>query len=84
MLKIVDSSTLRNHLRDVLEEISKKKDYVLIMRKSKPIGAIVNLDFLEDLLALTSSQYLESIRQAREDYRKGRSYSHADLFGKIE
>nr|VFJ50450.1 MAG: hypothetical protein BECKDK2373C_GA0170839_10293 [Candidatus Kentron sp. DK]VFJ65154.1 MAG: hypothetical protein BECKDK2373B_GA0170837_11464 [Candidatus Kentron sp. DK] len=37
-------------------------------------------EFLEDLLAQTSPGYLESIRQARSDYREGRVYSHEDAF----
>jgi len=32
-------------------------------------------DFLENLLAATSPEYIESIKEAREDYRKGRLYS---------
>ncbi len=37
--------------------------------------------FLENLLAATSPEYMESIREAREDYRKGRVYSHDEVFG---
>jgi hypothetical protein len=37
--------------------------------------------FLENLLAATSPEYLESIKEAREDYRKGRLYSHDEVFG---
>nr|VFK38295.1 MAG: hypothetical protein BECKSD772F_GA0070984_102323 [Candidatus Kentron sp. SD]VFK44221.1 MAG: hypothetical protein BECKSD772E_GA0070983_10356 [Candidatus Kentron sp. SD]VFK78926.1 MAG: hypothetical protein BECKSD772D_GA0070982_102934 [Candidatus Kentron sp. SD] len=37
-------------------------------------------EFLEDLLAATSPDYLDSIRQARNDYREGRIYSHEDIF----
>ena len=37
--------------------------------------------FLEDLLAATSSAYLASIREAREDHRHGRVREHAELFG---
>ena len=36
--------------------------------------------FLEDLLAATSPEYLESIREAREDYRAGRVRSHDEVF----
>jgi hypothetical protein len=39
-------------------------------------------DFLEDLLAATSPEYLKSIREARQDYEAGRVSSHEDLFGK--
>ncbi len=39
-------------------------------------------EFIEDLLAATSPEYLESIREAREDFKKGRVFSHEDVFGK--
>jgi len=38
--------------------------------------------FLEDLLASTSPEYLESIREAREDYRAGRVKTHKEVFGR--
>ena len=38
-------------------------------------------DFLENLLAAISPEYIESIKEAREDYRKGRLYSHDEVFG---
>lgn len=37
--------------------------------------------FLEDLLAATCPEYLDSIREAREDYRCGRCKSHEEVFG---
>nr|VFJ62849.1 MAG: hypothetical protein BECKFW1821B_GA0114236_107714 [Candidatus Kentron sp. FW] len=37
-------------------------------------------EFIEDLLAATSPEYLESIREARDDYREGRVHSHEDVF----
>jgi hypothetical protein len=37
--------------------------------------------FLEDLLAATSPEYLESIQEAREDYKEGRVRSHSEVFG---
>jgi PHD/YefM family antitoxin component YafN of YafNO toxin-antitoxin module len=38
--------------------------------------------FLEDLLAATSPEYLESIREARRDYKSGRVKSHAEVFNR--
>ena len=37
-------------------------------------------DFLENLLAATSPHYLESIKEAREDYKNGRTFSHNEIF----
>ncbi len=37
--------------------------------------------FLEDLLAATSPDYLESIKEARADYKAGRIKTHKEVFG---
>lgn len=37
--------------------------------------------FLEDLLAATSPVYLESIREARADYKSGKTKTHEEVFG---
>jgi len=39
-------------------------------------------DFLEDLLASTAPEYLDSIREARADYKAGRVKGHEEVFGK--
>jgi hypothetical protein len=38
--------------------------------------------FLEDLLAATSPEYLEGIRESRADYKAGRVKTHKEVFGK--
>ncbi|HHT9115778.1 MAG: hypothetical protein HY607_10525 [Planctomycetes bacterium] len=37
--------------------------------------------FVEDLLAITSPDYLQSIREAREEYKAGKTKSHNEIFG---
>ena len=37
--------------------------------------------FLEDLLAVTSPEYLESIREARRQHRAGKVKSHLEAIG---
>ena len=52
------------------------------------IQAVMNMkkkereSFLEDLLASTSPDYLESIKESREDYKAGRVKSHDEIFNK--
>jgi hypothetical protein len=36
--------------------------------------------FLEDLLATTSPEYLDSIKDARADYKAGRIKTHEEVF----
>jgi hypothetical protein len=38
--------------------------------------------FLEDLLAATSPEYLEGIKESRADYRASRVKTHKEVFGK--
>ena len=37
--------------------------------------------FIEDLLTAISSDYLDSIKQARTDYKAGRIKTHEEVFG---
>ena len=37
--------------------------------------------FIEDLLAATSPEYLESIKQARKEYTEGKTKKHTEVFG---
>ncbi len=36
--------------------------------------------FIEDLLAVTSPEYLQSIKEARAEYRAGKTKSHKEIF----
>jgi hypothetical protein len=53
------------------------------------IAAIAELDeedrefLIENLLAATSPEYLESIKEAREEYKRGEVISHERLFEKL-
>lgn len=38
------------------------------------------VSFVEDLVAAASPEYIKSIAEAREDYKKGRTYTHNEVF----
>lgn len=82
-MNVVSSTVLRNHLADTLSEVSKKKDFLLVAKKGKITSAIVDIDFFEDLLALTDKDYLKSIKEARDDYKTGRVKTFEDVFGEL-
>jgi hypothetical protein len=54
----------------------------MIIKAVKRMKKAARQGFVEDLLAATSPEYLESIRQARRDYQAGRVKSHQDVFGR--
>lgn len=37
--------------------------------------------FIEDLIASTSSEYTQSIKEARAEYKTGKTKSHKEVFG---
>ena len=53
-----------------------------IIRAVKSMEKAARRAFLEDLIAATSPEYLQSIRAARRDYKAGRVKSHTDVFGR--
>ena len=82
-MNIVNATVLRNHLSDALNEVSNNKEFLLVAKKGKITSALVNIDLFEDLLALSNKEYLRSIKEAREDYKKGNIFSHDQVFGNI-
>lgn len=79
---IIQTTTFRNNLADVLRELEKTK-YLLIAKKNKLVSAVVDLDFFEDLLALANPKYMASIKKAREEYKRGEVYTFKEVFGKV-
>ena len=57
------------------------------LSRQEIIGAVKSMnkrdrdDFLEELLATTSPEYLKSIKDARADYKAGRVKTHDEVFG---
>lgn len=53
-----------------------------IIRAVKSMKTTERRAFLEDLIAATSPEYLQSIREARRDYKAGCVKPHAHVFGR--
>ena len=54
-----------------------------IIRAVKSMKKSARQVFLEDLIAATSPEYLQSVREARRDFKVGRVKSHGQVFGPI-
>ena len=73
------ASELRNNLSDSLEAVD-SDNILIVTRRGKKERAIIDLDQLEDLLAVANPEYLKVIQDSRnsKDY-----FSHAEVFGSI-
>ena len=83
MPKAVETTKLRNNLASVIAEVNKKKDFMVITRKGKPVAGIVDLDLLEDIEATNSKNFIKSIKEAREQIKRGEVYTHEEVFGDL-
>jgi len=81
--KVLSTTTFRNNISDVIDEVNNKGDYILVTDRGEPKVAVVNIDFFEDLLMANSPAYIKSIEKAREDFKAGRVYTHDQVFGDL-
>jgi len=82
-MNIVTSTILRNNLADTLDLVENKKDFVLISSRGKIKSAIINIDMLEDLLALANPKYKKDIEDAQKNIKNGEVYPFEEIFGKM-
>lgn len=82
-MNVINATVLRNNLADVISEVKKNKEYLLVSKRGKITSAIVDIDLFEDLMALSNKKYLKSIEKARREYENGDVFSHEDAFGEI-
>lgn len=82
-MNIISSTKLRDNLADALRTVKHGK-YLLVSQRGIIKKAIIDVEELEDLLSLHDSEYLESIKRAREDAKAGRVYTMEEVFGNIK
>lgn len=69
-------------MMEVILMITKVKDLTVDELRSLVSDTVrgVMEDSIEDMVALTSERYLQSIEEARRDYKEGRVKSFEDVF----
>lgn len=78
--KTISTSKLRNNLADALDSIT-DDEVLIVTRRGKSERAIIDLDKLEDLLAASDPKYLKSIKEARDQIKRGEVYTFEEVFG---
>jgi prevent-host-death family protein len=83
IVKTVSTMQVRAQLGEILNEAKYGRKYIVIERQGKPMAALVNIEELENILEtlaeLSNSAYLRSIKEARDDYKKGRVYTMEEM-----
>ncbi len=71
-------------LTRLFEQARKDKTYYRVMKNDQPLGVLVPdevwFDLIEDMEALASPAFLQSIEEARLNIEKGEIFSHEEVF----
>ena len=69
--KIINATKLRKNIASVLDAVSEDDPIYIISRNGQQKHAIVDLDYLEDLMVASNPQYLKEIAEARRQAQAG-------------
>lgn len=77
---IIPISEARGKLPELLGKISRFGKHLIITRNGRAEAVMISPEELETLEIKADSELLRSILRAEEDLKKGRLYSHKDVF----
>jgi len=77
MTKLIKATDLRTDYAAIADEIRGGKTVAVITKRGRPDLALVDLDYLEDLLESQDTGFQKTLRQAAEE----KAYSLEEVFG---
>ena len=78
--KTIDASMMRKNLSEALDTVRDTKSILLVKRRGNVESALIDIDMLEDLLAVQDPAYLKSIAEARASKEW---YTPEEVFGDL-
>jgi antitoxin YefM len=79
MPKTVPFTEARSRLTELLDEVNKRHEHVVITRNGRPAGVVLSTEeyeaLMETLEVLEDDEALEALRESEEDFRAGRLHS---------
>jgi len=80
MMKVVNFSEARNHLKSVLDEVAADADCTIISRRDADDAVVMSLDYYNSLIEtvhlLKSPANAAHLAKSIEQYRKGKTKQH--------
>ena len=83
MIKTINTTSLRNNLKEAMSYVRESKKPLIITERGVPTSVLVDIDEFEDYLESRNTEYIVSVKKAREQIRKGQVFSMDDVFGSI-
>jgi prevent-host-death family protein len=83
MIKTINTTNLRNNLKDATDYVRTSKKPLIITERGVPTSVLVDIDEYEDYLEAKDPDFLKSIKKARAEKEAGVVFSLDDIFGSI-
>ncbi len=83
---VIPVTSLKRNLMKLLKKVGEEGDSLLITKDGKAAGLLMSIEeyegLLETLQVLSDNPLMRSLKKADKDFRKGRTYTHAQVFSK--
>ena len=76
-------SEVRSNLPDFVTKVGKGGKHLVITRNGKAAAVMISPEELETLEIKADKNLLLSIARAQEDFRRGKVFSHEDVFADV-
>jgi prevent-host-death family protein len=80
MLKVIKATELRTNYAEIANAIRGGKNVAVITKRGRPDLALIDLDYLEDLIESQDRKFQKSLRQAAQE----KAYSLEEVFSTLE
>lgn len=86
-MKTMSVSATRAELLPLVRKISKSHEKYILVYKNKPVAVLIDIEeyrgLLETLRLLEDPTFMEGMREAEKDIKKGNVYSVEEVFKKL-
>lgn len=82
----VNVRELARNTSKVIDDVERSKRPAIITRSGRPVAAVVPIDSeaLEDWVLANAPEFVEGMKAADEEFRRGETISMDELFARIE
>ncbi|SRR6266540_5429021 len=82
----VNVRELARNTSKVIDDVERRKRPAIITRGGRPVAAVIPIDSgaLEDWILANAPEYVEGMRKADEELRRGETVGMDELFARLE
>jgi len=84
MIKTINTTNLRNNLKEATTYVRESKRPLIITERGVPTTVLVDIDEYEDYLESRNKEYVASVKKSREQIKNDEVFTMDEVFGSIK